>query len=212
MLVIGLAGGVASGKSLVAQCFKHLGAKILDADQVGHEVLRDPEVVKRLVEIFSDNILNNGDIDRTALGKIVFDRSPEGTKALVALEQITHPQIGERIQAELISLKAEPELQAVVLDAPVMFKANWDRLCDKVVFVHADLELRETRARQRGWNDDEISKRESYQTPLDEKRSRSTDQIDNSQSKKSTCEQAKNIWLSWGLKIPKELDSPQNLF
>ena len=121
MLVIGIAGGVASGKSLVAQCFKHFGAEVLDADRVGHEVLKDPVVVKQLLEIFSNNILVDGEIDRTALGKIVFDQSPKGFKALAALEQITHPEIGKRIQTQLNKFRMESELSAVVFDAPVMF-------------------------------------------------------------------------------------------
>lgn len=212
MLVIGIAGGVASGKSLVAQCFKHFGASLLDADQIGHEVLKDPAIIERIAGSFDGNILKDGEVDRTALAEIVFDPRPQGTQALLTLEKITHPEIGRRIRVQLEKLKSDALSNAVVLDAPVMFKANWDRMCDKIVFVHTDLELRQRRASQRGWDDDEISKREAYQTPIDEKRSKSTDEIDNSKSKEHTYEQARKLWLSWELELPEQLDLPSHFF
>ena len=212
MLVIGIAGGVASGKSLVARCFEHFGAEILDADQLGHEVLRNADVVEEIVLQFGEIVLQKGEIDRRALGRIVFDPSPEGVRSLKRLEEITHPRIGVRIQSELLTLKSDSDFPAVVLDAPVMFKANWDRLCDKIVFVHAEIALRRERAGQRGWDDSELARRESQQLPILEKRSKSTDLIDNSGSRKETFSQASTLWKAWGLAISPDLDPPSNFF
>lgn len=212
MLVIGIAGGVASGKSLVARCFQRFGAEILDADRVGHEVLRDNQVIDKIVRQFGEIVLQKGEIDRRVLGRIVFDPSPEGVRSLKRLEQITHPQIGARIQNELSTFKSESDFPAVVLDAPVMFKANWDRLCDKIVFVHADNTLRRERASQRGWDDNELARRESQQLPILEKRSRSTDLIDNSGSRTETYGQASKLWKAWGLTVSPELESPADFF
>jgi len=212
MLVVGIAGGVASGKSLVARCFQHFGARVLDADRVGHEVLKDAEVIDRIVVQFGDIVLQKGEIDRRALGRIVFDPSPDGAAALKRLEKITHPLIGIRIQKELSTLNSEFELPAVVLDAPVMFKANWDSMCDKIVFVHADIASRRERASQRGWDDDELARRESRQLPISEKRSKSTDLIDNSGSRKETFTQASTLWKSWGLSLSPELEFSSKLF
>lgn len=217
MLVIGLAGGIASGKSLVASCFQQLGATVLDADRIGHEVLRDPEVVAAIVLHWGEQVVNQGEIDRSALGRLVFGSSQGDTSQLRRLEQITHPRIGQRIQQKLAELKSESESQkseipAVVLDAPVMFKAGWDNLCDKIVFVDSNESLRQLRAKQRGWPIDELARRESYQTPIDEKRRRSTDIIQNSQSKLETFEQVRRLWQQWNLRLPKTLDFPSSLF
>ena len=212
MLVIGIAGGVASGKSLVARCFQRFGAKILDADRVGHEVLRDTSVIDEIVQRFGEIVLQEGEIDRRVLGRIVFDPSPEGVRSLKHLEQITHPRIGVRIESELSTLKSDSDFPAVVLDAPVMFKANWDQLCDKIVFVHADIEQRRDRASQRGWDDKELARRESQQLPILQKRSKSTDLIDNSGSRIETYGHASELWKAWGLAISPELESPSGFF
>lgn len=201
MLVIGLAGGIASGKSLVASCFEHFGAIVLDADRVGHEVLKEPAVIAAIVAQWGPGLLKDGEIDRIALARIVFDPKSEDSSQLERLEQITHPRIGQRIREQLAQL--ESEAIAVVLDAPVMFKAGWDRLCDKIVFVEADPSIREQRAGQRGWPHEELARRENRQTPIAEKRSKSTDVIDNSKSKEATFVQVRDLWRSWNLSLPQ---------
>lgn len=210
MLVIGLAGGVASGKSLVASCFQHFGATLIDADYIGHEVLRDPSVIAAVQSQWGQDVLRDGEIDRSVLARIVFDSNSQNSNQLERLEQITHPGIGLKIRERLAQL--ESETMAVVLDAPVMFKAGWDRMCDKIVFVDSDTSLRRLRACQRGWDADELTRREARQTSIAEKRSRSTDIIDNSKSKQETYIQARNLWRSWTLPLPKQLDSPATLF
>lgn len=217
MLVIGLAGGVASGKSLVARCFEHFGATVLDADRVGHEVLREPEVIAAIVLQWGESVVINGEIDRSALARIVFDSNQGDTSQLKRLEQITHPRIGQKIRQKLAELKSESEtkgskIPAVVLDAPVMFKSGWDQLCDKIVFVEAEISLRRQRALERGWSLDELARREAYQTPINEKRQRSTDIIQNSKSKGETFDQVRDLWRQWKLRLPNELDLPKTLF
>lgn len=210
MLVIGLVGGIASGKSLVANCFEQLGAVVLNADRIGHEVLDEPEVIEKVVTFWGNRVLENGRVNRGTLARIVFAPTESATVDLEKLERITHPRIERRVRERLEELRQSPQLQAVVLDAPVMFKSNWDRWCDRIVFVDTDFDTRQFRARQRGWADDEISKRESRQMPLEEKRRRSTDIIDNSSSKQSTYEQAIQLWQAWGLTIPNQFD-PTNI-
>jgi dephospho-CoA kinase len=210
MLVIGLAGGVASGKSLVARCFQHFGATILDADRIGHDVLRESEVIAAIQSRWGEAVFRDGEIDRSALGRIVFDSNQRESNELAHLELITHPRIGEAIRSRLVRL--ESETPAVVLDAPVMFKAGWDQMCDKIVFVDADASIRQRRARRRGWSEDELARREALQMPIAEKRARSTDSIDNSQSREATYEQARRLWRAWELDLPTKLDSPKTLF
>ena len=88
---------------------------------------------------------------------------------------------------------------AAVLDAPVLLKAGWDAICDQVVFVETRLEVRQARARQRGWNADELARREASQTPLAEKRARATAVIENSGSPAQTAIQVEALWRQWGL-------------
>ena len=210
MLVIGLAGGVASGKSLVARCFQHFGATILDADRVGHEVLKEPEVIAAIQSRWGQVVLKDGEIDRSALGRIVFGSAPGESGQLEHLEQITHTRIGQKIRERLAQL--ESNTLAVVLDAPVMFKAGWNQLCDKIVFVDAEESIRRDRTRQRGWDEDELARREARQTPIAEKQQKSTDIINNSKSREETYIQTRELWRNWGLSLPEKLDSPTTLF
>ena len=212
MLVIGIAGGVASGKSLVTRCFQHFGATVLDGDQVGHEVLQQTVLIQQIVDHFGDGILCDGQIDRSRLAHIVFAKAPEGPAALKKLEAITHPKIGEQIMRKLELARQDPDCQACILDAPVMFKAGWDKLCNKLVFVDTPLEIRINRASERGWDNNELAKREANQISVATKRKRATDIIDNSQTKETTFKQATDLWLAWGLNLPRELQQPSSLF
>ena len=212
MLVIGIAGGVASGKSLVTRCFQHFGATVLDGDQIGHEVLQQNVLIQQIVDHFGDGILCDGQIDRSRLAHIVFAKAPAGPAALKKLEAITHPKIGEQITRKLKLARQDPNCQACVLDAPVMFKTGWDKLCNKMVFVETPMGIRIKRASERGWDDDELLKREANQISVETKRERATDTIDNSLTKAATFQQAVKMWLAWGLDLTRELQQPSSFF
>ena len=212
MIVIGVAGGVASGKSLVTQCFQHFGATVLDGDQIGHEVLQQRELIRQIVDRWGDGILNGDQIDRSLLAKIVFARTPEGLASLQELEQMTHPRIGEKIKDKLKLARQDASCQACVLDAPVMFKVGWDKLCDKIVFVDVPERIRIERSKERGWSDGEVARRESNQVSIQLKRSKATDVIDNAGSVEATFNQAVKLWLEWRLDLPGELREPPSLF
>lgn len=198
MLVIGLTGGIASGKSFVAECFAELGCEIVDADVIGHQVLMLPETVKKIRYAFGDEVILNGQVDRRRLAGIVFANNSETpSEELKRLESITHPVIGEWMNLRLQKIEQANLAPAVVLDAPVMFKAQWDRFCDRIVFVHADSEIRQQRSALRGWAEGELRRRESQQLPLEQKRQRATDQIDNSGSAANTREQVRTLWQHW---------------
>jgi dephospho-CoA kinase len=202
MLVIGLVGGIASGKSLVAKCFGELGAVVLDADSVGHQVLLESGVKKQIQEIWGDKVFHRGEVDRSAVAAIVFNPQT-GPEELVKLEKIVHPVITVRLIERLTEFRRLGKMPAVILDAPVMFKAGWDALCDRIVFVDAPDWMRTERAMRRGWSKRELQRRESRQMSLNEKRSRATDFIDNSQSPEMTLLQVKQLWQQWRLPLPK---------
>ena len=103
MLVIGIAGGVGSGKSSVARHFASLGAVSFDADQIGHEVLGEMDVKEQLVGRWGASVTNGaGVIDRAAVAKIVFDQSPEALRELSFLEEVMHPRIAQRLKERIL--------------------------------------------------------------------------------------------------------------
>ena len=198
MQVIGVVGGIASGKSTVSAELQRLGAQVLDADRVGHQVLRLPDVRDAVREHFGPGVVGaDGEIDRPRLAGIVFARTPEGANQLAHLERMTHPEIGRRLQELLSELRRGESVKAVVLDAPVLMKAGWDDFCDKIVYVEAPLEQRLERAAARGWTKEDFSAREAAQESLDAKRRRADWIIDNSGSLQSTRAQIEQLWRSW---------------
>ena len=129
MKVIGLTGGIGSGKSTVSQFLAELGAVIVDADRVGHEAFKpDTDVWREVVAAFGRQILTpNGDIDREKLGETVF-ANPE---SLLRLNQITHPRIYEMVKARLEEYRRQG-VSVVVLEAPLLIEAGWSSLVDEV--------------------------------------------------------------------------------
>jgi dephospho-CoA kinase len=171
MKTIGLVGGVASGKTLVAQCFAELGAGVLDADRAGHEVLAEDAVVQAaLVERWGPSILAaDGSIDRTAIAGHVFGAGSGAGEERRFLETLLHERIRRRLEAQRNKFVLEGR-PAVVLDAPLLLEAGWGPLCDLLVMVDSPRDARLARARQRGWSSDDFARRESAQWPVDEKR------------------------------------------
>jgi dephospho-CoA kinase len=177
--VIGLTGGVASGKSSVAKLLAERGCAVVDADSVGHQVLDLPSVQQQLVDRFGPAVVSGSDlsagssprVDRKALAAIVF----ADLSARRALEAIVHPLMRARfletIATELGSPR--PTGRPVVLDAAILLEAGWDDLCDLIVFVDAPRSQRRSRSTQnRGWSDDAFDARERAQWPCEQKQLR----------------------------------------
>lgn len=186
-LVIGLVGGIASGKSKVAGLFACHGILHVDADFHAKAVSEAPEVVREVADRLGQRFVSNGKIDRMALGDHVF-RVP---KAKIQLEAIVHP----RVRTEIISAleTAREKGQSALLDVPLLFEAGLFEICDTIAFVDADAELRSQRASTRGWAADELSRREQNQLPLAEKRARSHHIIDNNGDLGSTVKAVEEL-------------------
>jgi dephospho-CoA kinase len=191
-LLIGLVGGIASGKSFVAELMRALGGVVLDADLAGHEVLRDKEVIDALHQRWGDGIIAlDGSLSRSVIAKIVFSAGNQEEKRF--LESVTHPRIAARLQEQIARHHAAGS-RVLILDAALLFEAGWDKQCDLVVFVSAPREVRLVRARLRGWSERDFLAREATQLPLDEKRARSGHVIDNSGPAEQTRQQVGEWW------------------
>ena len=121
MKILGLLGGVASGKSLVSRQLAELGAVVLDADRAGHEALRLPSIEAAARERWGDAVFGlDGHIDRSKLAKIVFGPPPDGPKERKFLEELIHPEIGRRLLAQAELQKSGSPL--AVLDAALILR------------------------------------------------------------------------------------------
>lgn len=167
MKVIGLTGGIGSGKSTVSQFLAELGAVIIDADKVGHEVLKPyTKVWQELVATFGREILTpDGEIDRKKLAKIVFG-NPE---ALAQLNRITHPRIEKKAKAQLEAYRRQG-VDVVVLEAPLLVEAGWTSFIDEVWVTTASEATVLKRTRERtGLSKPEILARIRSQLSSDER-------------------------------------------
>ncbi len=173
--VIGLVGGIGSGKSSVAGILRELGCVISDSDEVAHECLREPSVVSLLVDRWGDRVLAvDGGPDRSVIARIVF--ADESERAW--LESVLHPMINLRRRSNLESI--EDDASGFVIDAPLLFEAGIESECDGIFFIDTPLNQRLERVTtSRGWSEEDLAAREARQMSLDEKRARATDVIPN---------------------------------
>jgi dephospho-CoA kinase len=194
MKTIGLIGGIASGKTLVAAEFARLGAGILDADRAAHAALDAPNIRDAIVARWGTDVLtSDGTVGRSAVARRVFALPPDGPRNRQFLEKLIHPRARQIIEQERAGMAARG-VPAVVVDAPLLLEAGWDAFCDAVVFVDAPVEVRSRRAAARGWSADELPTREATQIGIEAKRGRADAVIDNGGPVASTREQVKHVW------------------
>ena len=173
-VVLGLLGGVASGKSTVAGLFAQRGLVHVDADQVARTVSEDPGILGAIRAALGPGALGpDGRLDRPAVARLVFSDPVLRQR----LEEITHPPVRRRILAELAAARARGE--SVLLDVPLLLEGGLIDQCDAAVFVAADRAERLRRAALRGWGPDELDRRERAQAPLAEKQARARFTVDN---------------------------------
>jgi dephospho-CoA kinase len=173
--VIGLVGGIGSGKSTVAAAWRQAGCCVSDSDQLAKTALEDPAVRESLIARWGKSIVGaDNKLDRAAIARIVFANADERR----FLESLVHPWIHRARHASFASAPATTP--AFVIDAPLLLEAGLDSECDAVVFVDAPHSARIDRVtRNRGWSPGELEQRESTQWPLERKRKAATHVIVN---------------------------------
>jgi dephospho-CoA kinase len=194
MLVIGLTGGIASGKSTISNMLRELGAVVIDADIVSRAVVSKGEpAYNRIVECFGNEILtSDGNINRKKLGNIVFS----DCEKLKLLNQITHPAIIERINSMIKELR-EQHKEAVVLDAAILIEMGLHKYVDYVWLVSADRETQLKRVMER----DKLSSKDAQnrinaQMTDEERRKYADAVIDTTQPIEAVKARVKELWLS----------------
>ncbi|GDX15609.1 hypothetical protein LBMAG04_01190 [Actinomycetes bacterium] len=188
--VVGLTGGIGSGKSLAAQFFSQLGALVIDADQLARSAIeRGSEGFDEVLLRFGDTVLKNGDIDRVALGQIVFE-NPQAKKDL---EEIIHPRIRAEFEEAVASLNPG---QIMVYEIPLLVETKAADRFDFVITVESDPEVRKQRLRARGMFHSDIEKRMASQATEEERRAVADCVLTNDGTEDDLLRQVENIWES----------------
>ena len=188
MLTVALTGGIGSGKSLVGEYLQALGALVVDSDHLAREVIeRGTEGFDLVVARFGDAILKDGEIDRAALARIVFD---DPNKRL-ALEEIIHPRVRDRYQTILANAGASA---VVVNQIPLLAETDGAKRFDLIVTIEADEGLRIERAIARGLKEYEVRKRISSQASDEDRRRIANVVITNNGSKEELLSAVEDLW------------------
>lgn len=201
MRTIGLTGGIGSGKSVVARLLADLGARVIDADRIGHDIYRPGSAGwSRVVEAFGEEIVaRDGTIDRKKLGARVF----ADPQALRRLNAIVHPLMAGEIGARIAALRADGVRAPVVVEAAVLLEARWDELVDEVWLVVATPELVVARlTADRGLTAEEVKRRIGSQILDDERIARSDRVIRNTGSLDDLRLAVERTWREAGLASP----------
>lgn len=193
MVVAGLTGGIATGKSTVAAIFEEAGARLIDADRIAREAVRKGSPAHRdIVAHFGmDVLLGDGEIDRKRLAVIIFN-NPAAQRAL---EHIVHPQVKQEVDRRVALIRRQAPDALIILDIPLLFEAGMQRGLDAVIVVYAPEHLQLARLMARdGLTEPEALARIRAQMPIESKRALATRVIDNSGSREQTRQQALKIY------------------
>ena len=188
MLIVALTGGIGAGKSLAAQYFSDLGARVVDADQLARVAIeRGSEGFDEVILRFGEKIMRDGDIDRKALAEIIFSDA----QAKEDLEAIVHPRVRE-LFAEVVS-DLQPG-QVLIYEIPLLVESGSVKNFDLVITVEADLELRKERLRKRGMFISEIERRIASQATRDARQALADFVITNDGDEDQLLRAVENLW------------------
>lgn len=201
MLIGGLTGGIATGKSTVAAVFSRIGAAVVDADKIAHQTMaKEGAAYAAVTEAFGTAIVGaTGEIDRKALGAVVFKDSLEKER----LNHIVHPFVFAEIEHRLQQLQQISYKGVVILDIPLLIETGRQTICDEVIVVYVPETLQLQRLMKRdGIKEAQARQRIRSQMPIEEKRRHATLLIDNSGSRVDTERQVEKLYRNLLTKGP----------
>ncbi len=190
--IVGILGGICSGKSVVAAELAKLGCAVIDADKIAHELLDENSVRKKVAAFLGHTILDkSGRIDRKRLADIVF----ADAQKLSTLNGIVHPLVLERAERLIHGYEGQSRVKAIVLDMPLLVEVGWAKRCDRLIFVECNEKLRLERAKKMGFSDEnQLRIRENFQISLDKKVSLADNIIYNNSDFSALARQVANIF------------------
>jgi dephospho-CoA kinase len=190
--IIGILGGISSGKSTVAAEFAKLGCAVIDADAIAHQLLDKKSITKKIIQLFGESIIDSdGKISRRALADIVFADEDK----LLLLNEILHPLVLRQTRKLIKTFNNRQKIKAIVLDMPLLAEVGWTNLCNRIIFVKSNKNLRITRAIKMGIPKDNIKKREKFQISLDKKQMLADNMVENNSDFSALVSQVDNIFI-----------------
>jgi dephospho-CoA kinase len=191
MIKVGLTGSIGTGKSTVAKIFEKLGAYVIDADKVVHQLFENEDVKEEIVSTFGKSILDNqGKIDKKKLAQIIFTDKEKKKK----LENILHPKVRQKIQEFIEDVYKKDENAVVIAEIPLLIETGMYKNYDKVLVVYAPKDLQLKRLLEKGFSEDEAKRRINSQMDIEEKLKYADIIIENTSSLKELEEKVKDIY------------------
>ena len=189
--IIGILGGIGSGKSTVAAEFAKLGCKVIDADKIAHELLDNKSVKEKIVGLFGEAVLDSsGRIEHKKLAGVVFTCGDK----LASLNRVIHPLVLERAEELIEQYNQQNQVKAIVLDMPLLVEVGWNRRCDKLIFVDCEQKIRAERAKKKDFDKNQIKIREKFQISLDNKLSIADNTVENNSDFSALVRQIADIF------------------
>ena len=189
--VIGILGGIGSGKSTVAAEFAKLGCKVIDADTITHEMLDRNTVKEEIVGLFGEAVLDSsGRIEHKKLAGVVF---ASGDK-LASLNRVIHPLVLAHAEELIEQYNRQNQVKAIVLDMPLLVEVGWAKRCDRLIFVDCKQKIRVERAKKKDFDKNQIKIRENFQISLDNKASVADNTVDNNSDFSALVRQIADIF------------------
>lgn len=189
--IIGILGGIGSGKSTVARLFGEMGCLVIGSDEQVRQAYDDPQIRQILRQWWGGEAFGpDGKINREWIADKIFTSEAERRR----LEQLLHPWVAAARDKVMSAAADDAQVLAFVWDTPLLVEAGWDAQCDVLVFVDAPRELRLSRVQKnRGWDEEQLQKREILQTPLDKKEKISDYVISNTTDLESARSQVREV-------------------
>ena len=174
--IIGIMGGIGSGKSTVAAELAKLGCKIIDADKIAHDLLELKDIREQAAALFGDDIIDSqGKVNRSKIAEIVFNNN----ELLLKLNNIIHPRVLQKTEELIEQYNQDNQCKAIVLDMPLLVEVGWDKRCDRLIFVECDEKTRKNRVKNKFIEKNPIKNRENFQISLDKKKNMADNTVNN---------------------------------
>lgn len=180
MPVIGLTGNFGMGKSTILELFHQLGAITYNVDKFVHEILENPEMIRLIAGVLGRDVLIKNSTTVSLNKKKVADMIFEDAQKRKAVEGLIHPEVLEAVKLAASEALIKDPSTVFIVEIPLLFEAGYEHYFDKVIVVHCSRRIAFSRLSQKGFTEDEASKRTSAQMPISEKKNKADFLIDNS--------------------------------